>query len=171
MLQITRPNSTLAVWNALLIALALILLAAGMSLTLCQKPGSSKAHAAVTEQVLYGEYRGIRIGMSTQDVRTKLGEPMQKADDGDFYVFSKNETAQIAYDNAHQVTTVSVDYLGGVGAPSHQSVVGPAIELKPDGSIYKAVRYDSLGLWVFYNRSAGDSPVVTVTLQKSLQSH
>jgi hypothetical protein len=170
MIHITRHNSSGDLIKSLLLTLALVLLAAGLALTLAQKPRSS-AHAPVSEQVLYSEYRGVRIGMSTQEVRAKLGDPLQKADDGDFYVFSKDETAQIAYDTAHQVTTVSVDYLGGSGAPDYKLVVGPEVEVKPDGSIYKAVRYESLGLWVFYNRSAGETPVVTITLQKSLQSH
>jgi hypothetical protein len=47
-------------------------------------------------------------------------------------------------------------------------VIGSDVEVKPDGSIYKVVRYDSLGLWVYYNRTAGDAPIVTITLQKSL---
>ena len=168
MIHITRNNSLGDLINALLLALALVLLAAGLTLTLGQKP-NGRAHAGVTEQVLYSEYRGVRIGMSTEEVRAKLGEPLQKADDGDFYVFSKNETAQIAYNPAHVVTTVSVDYLGGVGAPDYKLVVGPDVEVMADGSIYKVVRYPVAGLWIFYNRSAGESPVITVTLQKSLQ--
>ena len=57
----------------------------------------------------------------------------------DFYVFSDGkEMAQIAYDASHAVKAVSVDYLGGVGAPDYKLVVGPNVDLKPDGSIYKA---------------------------------
>ena len=93
--------------------------------------------------------------MNAQEVRTKLGEPLQKADDMDLYVFSEKETAQIAYDASHRVKVVSVDYLGGVGAPDYKLVVGPDVEVKADGAIYKLVRYDSLGFWVSYNRSAG----------------
>ena len=107
--------------------------------------------------------------MKAQEVRTKLGEPLQKADDMDFYVFSEGkEMAQIAYDASHAVKAVSVDYLGGVGAPDYKLVVGPNVDLKPDGSIYKLIRYDSLGVWVYYNRTSGVVPIVTITIQKSL---
>jgi hypothetical protein len=123
------------------------------------------------QQPLYTEYRGVRIGMTALDVRAKLGEPLQKADDGDFYAFSEKETAQIAYDAAHIVKTVSVDYVGGIGAPDYKAVVGSDVDVKPDGGIYKVVHYDALGLWVYYNRSAGDAPIVTITLQKSLDIH
>jgi hypothetical protein len=105
--------------------------------------------------------------MSTADVRTKLGAPLQPADDMDFYVFSEKEAAQIVYDSAHVVKTVSVDYVGGVGAPDYKSVVGPEIEVMVDGSLYKLVRYDSFGVWVIYNRGAGDAATVTITIQKS----
>jgi hypothetical protein len=117
---------------------------------------------------IYTEYRGVHIGMTATEVRAKLGEPVQKADDGDFYAFSEKETAQIAYNAAHIVTTVSVDYIGGVGAPDYKAVVGSDVEVQPDGAIYKVVRYDALGLWVYYNRTAGAAPIVTITLQKSL---
>jgi hypothetical protein len=108
--------------------------------------------------------------MKAQEVRLKLGEPQQKADDMDLYFFSENEMAQIAYDATHSVTTISVDYLGGVGAPDYKAVVGSEVEVKADGSIYKVMRYDSLGFWVFYNRGPGENAIVTITIQKKLGS-
>lgn len=133
-----------------------------------QRQTSRAAQAVPVQLPIYTEYRGVRVGMTATEVRAKLGEPLQKADDGDFYAFSEKETAQIAYNAAHTVMTVSVDYVGGVGAPDYKAVVGADAEVKPDGSIYKVVRYDALGLWVYYNRTAGDAPIVTITLQKSL---
>jgi len=129
----------------------------------------NNAHGPAVQQPLYTEYRGVSIGMKTQDVRTKLGEPLQKADEMDFYVFAEGkELAQIAYDDSHAVKAVSVDYLGGVGAPDYKLVVGPNVDHKPDGSIYKLIRYDSLGVWVYYNRTGGEAPIVTITIQKAL---
>jgi hypothetical protein len=123
--------------------------------------------AAAPQQPLYSEYRGVRIGMSTTDVRTKLGAPVQPGDDMDLYAFSEKETAQIVYDAKHAVKTISVDYIGGVEAPDYKSVVGTDVEVKADGSLYKLMRYESVGIWVFYNRSAGETPTVTITIQKS----
>lgn len=155
--------------NILFVALALIaLLLIAASIANAQRQ-TRNAQVAPVQQPIYSEYRGVRIGMTATDVRAKLGEPVQKADDGDFYAFSEKETAQIAYDAAHIVKTVSVDYIGGVGAPDYKSVVGADVDVKPDGSIYKVVRYDALGLWVYYNRTAGDAPIITITLQKSLE--
>ena len=99
--------------------------------------------------------------------RKKLGRPKDKGDAQDFFVFNDNETAQIVYDTAHKVVTVSVDFLTGAsGVPVARAVVGSDIEAKPDGSMYKMVRYPKAGCWVSYSRTAGDSPLTSVTIQK-----
>jgi hypothetical protein len=130
---------------------------------------SKSAHIPAPQKPLYSEYRGVRIGMSAAEARAKLGAALQQADDMDFYVFSEKETAQIAYDSAHVVKMISVDYVGGIGAPDYKSIVGPDVEVMADGSLYQQMRYDSF--WVIYNRSAGDAGTVTITIQKSPLRH
>jgi len=123
------------------------------------------AHSAEVQQSIYREYRGVQLGMTMAEARAKLGEPVMKGDDQDFYVFSTNETAQIAYDAAGNVRTISTDYTGGVGAPDYRIVVGTGLLERPDGSMYRMVHHDREGFWVSFNKSAGMVPVVTVTLQ------
>ena len=67
---------------------------------------------------------------------------------------------------AHEVVCISIDYTGGVGAPDYRDVVGPEIDVRADGSMYKLVRYEKLGLWVSYNRTAAEPGMVTITIQK-----
>ena len=166
MIHNTRNNLCVGLITSVVIVTALLLL--GATVAGAQGRAVTKsAHISAPQQPLYSEYRGVRIGMSTADVRTKLGAPLQPADDMDLYVFSEKETAQIVYDAAHTIKTISVDYAGGVGAPDYKSVVGPEIEVMVDGSLYKLVRYDSFGVWVIYNRGAGDAGTVTITIQKS----
>lgn len=118
------------------------------------------------QQPIYREYRGVRLGMSVTDARAKLGEPMMKSSEQDYYVISPNETAQIVYDAFQKVVTISTDYTGGIGAPDYRTVVGAgALLQRPDGSLFRMVQYDSEGMWVSYNRSAAMVPVVTITLQ------
>lgn len=118
------------------------------------------------QQALYREYRGVRLGMTAEEVRVKLGEPVMKSNEQDFYIVSSNETAQIAYDAFQKVMTISTDYSGGVGAPDYKTVVGPGLLLeRPDGSSFRMVQYQSEGLWVSYNKSAATVPVVTITIQ------
>jgi hypothetical protein len=114
---------------------------------------------------LYREYRGVRLGMTAAEVRTKLGEPAFKSDEQDFFVISTNETAQIAYNAAQKVMTISTDYAGGVGAPEYKKVVGEGVLLeRPDGTLFRMVMYDSERLWVSYNKSATTVPIVTITI-------
>jgi hypothetical protein len=127
-------------------------------------PNSFKENGAA-QQPLYGNYKGVRIGMTAEETRANLGQPALKGDDQDYYVFSENETAQIAYDAARRVTGISVDYFAGLGAPDPKTVVGGDLETK-NGSAYKLVRYESLGFWVSYNRTAGPVVIVTITIQK-----
>jgi len=166
MIHKTRKNLFVGIITLVVIVTTLLLL--GATVAAAQGRAVTKAaHIAAPQQPLYSDYRGARIGMTTAEVRTKLGAPQQPGDDMDFYVFSDKEAAQIVYDASHIVKTISVDYIGGVGAPDYKAVVGPEVELGANGSLYKQMHYDSFGIWVFYNRGAGDAATVTITIQKS----
>ena len=124
------------------------------------------ATMAKGQQPIYKEYRGVRLGMTATEVRTKLGEPVMKSNQLDYFVISATETTQIAYDAFQKVVTISTDYSGGVGAPDYRSVVGDGMLLqKPDGSLFRMMQYDAAGMWVIYNKSATTVPVVTITIQ------
>jgi hypothetical protein len=119
------------------------------------------------EQPAFREYKGIKLGMTAEQVRKLLGSPADKGDTQDFYTFGESETAQIFYDDAHSVSALSVSYFGDVSkAPTARLVLGSEVEPKPDGSLHKMVRYPKAGYWVSYSRTAGDSPLVTVMMQR-----
>lgn len=116
---------------------------------------------------VYHQYKGISIGMAAADVRAKLGEPRDKSDTQDFYVFSDSESAQVIYGPDKKVSVVSVNYIGTlVPMPAAKDIFGEDAAAKDDGSIFKLVRYPSSGFWVSYHRTAGDDPMVIVTMQK-----
>jgi hypothetical protein len=117
------------------------------------------------QQPTFTEYKGIRLSMPAAEVRTTLGEPSLKRDDQDYYVISKSEAVQIAYDAQYRTRVISIDYIGGVGAPDPKAVVGGELEASPLG-MFRAVRYEELGLRVSYNRTAGPVVMVTITIQK-----
>jgi len=144
------------------VILLLILGAVASGYAATQAKKVERGHSQI-QQPLYREYRGVRLGMTAAEARAKLGEPAMKSDEQDFYIFSTNETAQIAYVE-QKVATISTDYTGGVGAPDHKSVVGEDLLQKPDGSLFKMVLYDSERFWVSYNKSASATPVVTITI-------
>ncbi len=114
----------------------------------------------------FNEYRGVQLGMVSEEVRKKLGAPKDKGEEQDFYVFDETETAQIVYDKAHKVVTISADFMNTNKALSARQVLGADVEAKADGSVYKMVRYTKAGYWLSYNRTGGNSPLITITLQK-----
>lgn len=116
---------------------------------------------------LFHEYRSVTIGMTTDEVRKKLSNPTDKSDEQDFFIFSDNESAQVFYDKSKKVFAISVNFLNGARElPTAKAIFGSDIPPKSDGSIYKMVRYPKAGCWVSFSRTAGDSPLTTVTLQK-----
>jgi hypothetical protein len=150
-----------------LIAALLLLLLGAIAKGQSRAPAakSVRVHSGM-QQSLYRDYRGVRLGMTATEVRAKLGEPIMKSNEQDYYILSPNETAQIAYDAFQKVVTISTDYTGGIGAPDYTTVVGAGVLLqRPDGSLFRMVEYDAEGLWVSYNRSAAIVPIVTITIQ------
>ena len=150
---------TLELATATLVVILLALTVSG------QKARANATALSAPEQPLFSEYKGIHLGMTTNEVRAKLGSPTLKADDQDYYMFSDSESAQFAYDAAHKVVTISIDYTGA-GAPDYRNVVGPSIDQMQGGALYKLVRYEAQGFWVSYSRTAGANGTVTITIQK-----
>lgn len=112
------------------------------------------------------QFRGLKIGMVTDEARKKLGAPKEKSPEQDFYVFNDNEAVQVYYVKG-AVSAVSIDYMTGAsGIPTPKDVFGAEAEAKADGSIFKMVRYPKAGYWVSYSRTAGNEPTITVTMQK-----
>ena len=158
-----RSLGLLIVNALLLLAVVFVLSAAALAQTTRRAPA-----AAPDESPIFQEHRGVQIGWLADDVRKKLGNPADKGDEQDFFVFGEKETAQILYDKAtHKVTAISVDFMNGAsGVITPQQVFGADFETKPDGSKHKLVRYPKAGYWVSYSRTAGDTPIVTITIQK-----
>ena len=130
-----------------------------------QTPTQANAAHAQLKPAVYREYRGVRLGMPAAEARAKLGDPVLRSDEQDFYVISPNETTQIGYDATKKVMTISTDYSGGVGAPDYRSIVGERVLLqRPDGSTFAMVMFESERFWVSYNKSASTVAVVTVTI-------
>jgi hypothetical protein len=150
-----------------LVATACVIITLFSSGAQAQRRAAAQA-AAQDESPLFHEYRGIQLGMIADDVRKKLGEPKDKGEEQDFFIFNDTETAQIVYDKMHKVVTISADFMNPTGKVlTAKDVFGAELEAKADGSVYKMVRYPKAGYWISYNRTSGASPLTTITLQKS----
>lgn len=119
------------------------------------------------DKPLYQEYRGIQLGMAAEEVRKKLGNPADKGDEQDFFMLNDAESAQIFYDKTKKVMAISANFLQGAqNVPTPKVLFGEELTAKPDGSVYKMLRYPKAGCWLSYSKTAGDSPLISVTLQK-----
>lgn len=121
--------------------------------------------AAITNAPVYTGFMGVTIGMEAQEVREKLGHLANKGEHQDLFVFSESQSAQVFYDQG-KVSAISVDYVKSNEAPSPESVLGEAVQPRPDGSMYQLKRYPEAGYWVAFSRTAGENPIVSVTMQK-----
>ncbi|MDX6305040.1 MAG: hypothetical protein QOI77_2009 [Blastocatellia bacterium] len=156
-------------FSALLIMLALatlVVFVSGVNTQAQKTRAVINNAAATTQQPLYTDYKGVRLGMTAGEARTRLGKAAFSDKDLDYYVISETETVQIAIDAQGKVKAISVDYMNGTGAPDPKTVVGADLEPRPDGTLYRMVRYESQGFWVSYSRAAGPVVIVTVTIQK-----
>lgn len=114
-------------------------------------------------------YKDVKIGSTADEVREKLGKAKIDDKDGFFYRFNDGEFAQIRLDKNNKVRLLSITYSGDNNIPAYTDVFGVDNQMaaaKPDGSVYKLVRYPEAGYWVAYSRTAGNDPSVTVTMQK-----
>ena len=164
MTRLLRSSKFWLLNRALLVVISLTICGVSFAQTTRNRSGATAEEPAP----VFLEYRGVKIGWLADDVRKKLGNPANKGDEQDFYMFGDKETCQVLYDKAtNKVTAISVDFMSGAREViTPQQVFGADFDAKPDGSKYKLVRYPKAGYWVSYSRTAGDTPIVTVTIQQ-----
>lgn len=144
---------------------ALLLLAAA-SLAAAPAARARQAGAGQNEEPAFKEYKGVSLGMPMDEARKKLGDAADKSDKQDFYMYGDDETAQVYYDDQKKVSAIAVVYTGTKSAPLCRAVLGKEAEAKPDGSQYLRLTYPKAGYWVSYSRTAGDSPVTSITMMR-----
>lgn len=162
MTHLSRSSKFWLLNQAVLVGICLLFAGTAMAQT------TPKSSGAPDDKPVFLDYRGIQIGWIADEVRKKLGAPADQGEEQDFYVFNEKETCQVLYDKTtKKVTAISVDFMNGATSViTPQQVFGSDFDAKPDGSKYKLVRYPKAGYWVSYSRTAGDTPIITVTMQK-----
>ena len=115
----------------------------------------------------FNDYKGVRIGMSADEVAEKLGEPAVKDENEGVFLISDVEMVQVLYDKAGGVSALSITYSAEhTNPPKPLAILGEDVNADADGRIYKLIRYPESGYWVAYSRTAGAVPVVSVTINK-----
>ncbi len=114
----------------------------------------------------YKDYRGVKIGMTADEARRKLGDKKADGKTQDFFQVEENEMVSLYYTKDGKVRAMSIIYTGK-NAPADTAVLGETLAPDANGRIYKLIRYPNSGYWVAYSRTSGDSPVVTITMQRT----
>jgi outer membrane protein assembly factor BamE (lipoprotein component of BamABCDE complex) len=170
MISVRNINHTLRLFLLivfmLLIALAIFVISTHAQTAPAVRPAQASQLAATAAR--FDNYKGATIGMTATEVRQKLGTPTEASDQQDFYFFSEEESAQIAYDQSHKVRAMAINFLGAK-APTPEQVLGIPLVPDADGSLYKRVTYQPNGFWVAYSRTAGPAPVVSITIARIIQ--
>lgn len=162
------PKRTPApVYFALLLLAAFALLPVAHAQTVARK--AAPAHPSgdqAQDEPPFHDYKGVRIGMTADEARKLLGSPTDKDDKQDVYMFGESESCQVYYDPAKKVSALSITFFSDKSVPAPKTVLGEEPQAKQDGSLYKLIRYPKAGYWVSYTRTAGDSPMIIIAMQK-----
>lgn len=129
------------------------------------KTATPMAADTVSEPV-YKDYKGVTLGMTADEARRKLDAPDTKEKKQDVIQVDDNEMVSLYYDKDAKVRVISVIYTGR-NAPTDMAVLGETVAPDANGRIHKRKVYPQAGYRIAYSRSAGDSPTVTVTMQKT----
>ena len=138
-----------------------------------ESPSETSAATASAPAPAMIEIRGVKIGMSADEVVDKLGKP-ETSDAGSMYFdLSDGQAMQLVVDDKKLVSTLSMMYHGkNSDAPEFADVFGSGVapDKNDGGSIFKRIRYSDLGIWIAYSRIGDkDNPMTTVTIQKIRQ--
>ena len=131
-----------------------------------KQPAPDKNSLSIHQPII-SVYKNVKIGSTADEVRKLLGKAEIDDKDGFFYEMD-SEMLQIRLDENAKVRLIAVTYSSkSPNAPKYSDIFGddPA-NAKPDGSVYRLVRYPDAGYWVAYSKTGGGEPIITVTMQK-----
>lgn len=163
--------STRAVWGTIGLSLALILGVVGVSgqTTTVGAKGSAGQTEETKPTPIMTDIRGVKLGMTKDEVVDILGDPEQSDKRGLFYEFSGAQTMQISLTPEMNVSQIAMFYNGKDSkAPTVSEIFGPDVSVTPadNGSVYKMVRYMDANLWVAYSLiNPKDRPMTVITMK------
>jgi hypothetical protein len=133
-----------------------------------QSAGAPAPAGGVTDSdAVFQIFKGARLGMKAEEVRKILGRPQEKDDAQDFYVLSETHRIRVYYGADGGATALVASFVGeGSGAPTPEAILGGPAEPTANGSASGSALRPEKGYRVSYSRTAADTPMVFITVQK-----
>jgi hypothetical protein len=137
------------------------------ALAMTASGGQSTGTPAASTESLFKEFKGARLGMPSSEVRRLLGKPEEKDAAQEFYVLSEVRRIRVYYDSEGQVSALVASFIGkDSGAPSPEAILGEPIAPGANGAANGSSFRPEDGYRVSYSRTADESPMVFITIQK-----
>jgi hypothetical protein len=94
-------------------------------IALCAQSAISAAADYTTQAKVMSEYKGVKLGMKRDAVKTALGNPTTSADNSDDFNLTGDDTMTVHYENG-EVKAIQLSFLNPEHAPAWNDVVGDA---------------------------------------------
>lgn len=125
---------------------------------------SEQPQAAPQALPLMREYRGVKLGMNRDAVKSALGETERSGSGWDEFKLGGSDLMTVRYDSQGTVSTIQLYFTNPEHAPKWAEVVGDAeIQEKETGSKYARVENREGNFWVAMFQSKTGA-VTTITL-------
>jgi hypothetical protein len=137
----------------------------GQSLQSAESSGKQEPQdpAAADVKVLR-EYRGIKLGLKRDAVRSAMGKPENQSDNSEDYKLTGDDLMTVHYDN-NEVKAIQLQFLDAKNAPAWDTVVGDAevTQLEHGKTARKVVAKENFWVSIYQNK---DASITRVTISK-----
>lgn len=119
---------------------------------------------AASPQKVMREYKGVRLGMKSEEVQAALGKPENKSEASEEYKLSGDDTLTVHYDSG-LVKALMFYYSDAKNAPTWKDVVGDAeVKVNENGSKFAKVEVSAEKFWVLmYQNKTGTTTTITIS--------
>src|SRR5215510_9241151 len=131
---------------------------------LCAQGVNSAGAGYTTQGKVMNEYKGVKLGMKRDAVKTALGNPASSSDTSDDFNLTGDDKMTVHYDN-EEVKAIQLAFLDPKNAPPWKDVVGDA-EVSETSTGAKTARkiVEAEKFWVsIYQTKDGATTRITIS--------
>ena len=129
------------------------------------QPSSPNTATMPQDAKVMREFRGVKLGLKSDAVRTALGKPESASEEREEYKLSDDDTLTVHYDSG-AVKAIQIRFTSAKNAPSWKDVVGNTeIQQNENGSKFARVVVTADSFWVSMYQSK-DGTITSITISR-----